>query len=236
MGLFFRSGDLGRHYWALITSVFVHFALWHVAFNVYWLWVLGSQLRTGNWLASIPRLFCPVCHNQFVIATCRLRRHGYRSLWRGLCNIRLHVACSAPFSPVRESFGSANGQSVCRMARRLCCSHVFRNLGSRECRSHFRPVVWCRDGELFFCWLQATPDGHGDQCVNCQCDCSTLLLPVVRDVAKQQGLSCSFGSAYNEAIALYTRIIRADPDNAQGIRQSRRHLSSLRQFRTSAGG
>ncbi len=32
-------------YWALFTSVFVHLALWHVAFNVYWLWVLGSRLE-----------------------------------------------------------------------------------------------------------------------------------------------------------------------------------------------
>ena len=32
-------------YWALVTSAFVHFALWHVAFNVYWLWVLGSRLE-----------------------------------------------------------------------------------------------------------------------------------------------------------------------------------------------
>jgi len=31
--------------WALITSTFVHFALWHVAFNVYWLWVLGSRME-----------------------------------------------------------------------------------------------------------------------------------------------------------------------------------------------
>ena len=32
-------------YWALLTSVFVHYALWHLAFNVYWLWVLGSQVE-----------------------------------------------------------------------------------------------------------------------------------------------------------------------------------------------
>jgi membrane associated rhomboid family serine protease len=32
-------------YWALITSVFVHRALWHCAFNVYWLWVLGGTLE-----------------------------------------------------------------------------------------------------------------------------------------------------------------------------------------------
>lgn len=32
-------------YWALVTSAFVHFALWHVAFNVYWLWALGSRLE-----------------------------------------------------------------------------------------------------------------------------------------------------------------------------------------------
>ena len=32
-------------YWAPISSVFVHFALWHLAFNVYWLWVFGSRLE-----------------------------------------------------------------------------------------------------------------------------------------------------------------------------------------------
>ncbi len=32
-------------YWALITSTFVHFEIWHVAFNVYWLWRLGSCLE-----------------------------------------------------------------------------------------------------------------------------------------------------------------------------------------------
>ncbi len=32
-------------YWGLITSAFVHFALWHLAFNVYWLWVLGSRME-----------------------------------------------------------------------------------------------------------------------------------------------------------------------------------------------
>jgi rhomboid protease GluP len=32
-------------YWGLFTSVFVHFAIWHLAFNVYWLWALGSVLE-----------------------------------------------------------------------------------------------------------------------------------------------------------------------------------------------
>ena len=32
-------------YWALISSVFVHLALWHVAFNVYWLFLLGGCLE-----------------------------------------------------------------------------------------------------------------------------------------------------------------------------------------------
>ena len=41
-------------YWALVTSAFVHFALWHVAFNVYWLWVLGSRLERA--IGSLPYL------------------------------------------------------------------------------------------------------------------------------------------------------------------------------------
>jgi GlpG protein len=32
-------------YWALITSAFVHLEIWHLALNVYWLWVLGSRLE-----------------------------------------------------------------------------------------------------------------------------------------------------------------------------------------------
>lgn len=31
--------------WSLITSTFVHFELWHVAFNVYWLWMLGRRME-----------------------------------------------------------------------------------------------------------------------------------------------------------------------------------------------
>jgi rhomboid protease GluP len=33
------------HYWALITSAFVHFAIWHCAFNIYWWWTLGSVVE-----------------------------------------------------------------------------------------------------------------------------------------------------------------------------------------------
>src|SRR5262249_840320 len=32
-------------YWALMNSVFVHVGWWHVAFNVYWLWILGGLLE-----------------------------------------------------------------------------------------------------------------------------------------------------------------------------------------------
>jgi GlpG protein len=32
-------------YWSLLSSVFVHLALWHVAFNAYWLWILGNRLE-----------------------------------------------------------------------------------------------------------------------------------------------------------------------------------------------
>lgn len=34
-------------WWGLLTSCFVHDALWHLAFNVYWLWVLGSRIEAA---------------------------------------------------------------------------------------------------------------------------------------------------------------------------------------------
>jgi rhomboid protease GluP len=45
-----RSGN----YWGLITSVFTHVQLWHLFFNVYWLWILGGLLEPAigrlNWI------------------------------------------------------------------------------------------------------------------------------------------------------------------------------------------
>ena len=45
-----RSGN----YWGLITSVFTHVQLWHLFFNVYWLWILGGLLESTigrlNWI------------------------------------------------------------------------------------------------------------------------------------------------------------------------------------------
>lgn len=32
-------------YWALVTSPFTHFDLWHIAFNAYWLWTLGRRVE-----------------------------------------------------------------------------------------------------------------------------------------------------------------------------------------------
>jgi GlpG protein len=34
-------------YWGLLPGVFVHLAVWHLAFNMYWLWVLGSRLESA---------------------------------------------------------------------------------------------------------------------------------------------------------------------------------------------
>lgn len=41
-------------WWGLISSAFVHFEIWHVAFNVCWLWALGSRLERA--IGSFPYL------------------------------------------------------------------------------------------------------------------------------------------------------------------------------------
>lgn len=35
------SGD----YWGLITSNFLHVQIWHIAFNLYWLWIFGKKIE-----------------------------------------------------------------------------------------------------------------------------------------------------------------------------------------------
>lgn len=44
-GYFPDSAIWGGQPWALITSVFVHLEIWHIAFNLYWLWILGVILE-----------------------------------------------------------------------------------------------------------------------------------------------------------------------------------------------
>ena len=37
--------------WALLTSAFVHFEIWHIFFNLYWCWLLGGNIERdiGSW-------------------------------------------------------------------------------------------------------------------------------------------------------------------------------------------
>jgi membrane associated rhomboid family serine protease len=48
----------GGAYWSLISSAFVHLALWHLAFNIYWLWVLGG---------AVERVIGPLSYLAFVL-------------------------------------------------------------------------------------------------------------------------------------------------------------------------
>lgn len=50
-GVYAAPVILERAWWALLTSCFVHVAGWHLAFNVYWLWALGSRIEIsiGTW-------------------------------------------------------------------------------------------------------------------------------------------------------------------------------------------
>lgn len=44
-GVFAMPELLEHAAWGLLTSCFVHEAFWHLALNVYWLWVLGSRVE-----------------------------------------------------------------------------------------------------------------------------------------------------------------------------------------------
>jgi GlpG protein len=45
LGVVPKERILAGAYWALLTSNFVHVDLWHVVFNVYWMWVLGGVVE-----------------------------------------------------------------------------------------------------------------------------------------------------------------------------------------------
>lgn len=60
-------------YWALISSAFVHVAIWHLAFNMYWLWVLGSRLERA--IGSL-RFFGFLLFSAFVSSSFQLAVSG----------------------------------------------------------------------------------------------------------------------------------------------------------------
>jgi GlpG protein len=57
-------------YWALVTSAFVHFEIWHIAFNVYWLAVLGSrvELAFGSLCFLVFVVFAAAVSSTFQLA------------------------------------------------------------------------------------------------------------------------------------------------------------------------
>ncbi len=40
-------GHMGAQYWRLLTPVFLHFGLLHIAFNLLWFWELGSRVEAA---------------------------------------------------------------------------------------------------------------------------------------------------------------------------------------------
>ena len=57
---------------ALITSVFVHVAIWHFGFNMYWLWILGRRLEEalGWWRYAMFFLLAAIISSfaQFLVS------------------------------------------------------------------------------------------------------------------------------------------------------------------------
>lgn len=60
-------------WWALVTSALVHFEMWHLVFNVYWLWVLG--IRCERAIGSLPMLAFFVA-SAFVSSSAQLATSG----------------------------------------------------------------------------------------------------------------------------------------------------------------
>ena len=50
-------------YWGLVTTVFVHLAVWHLAFNVYWLLLFGKVLESAigpaRWVPATAAILRP---------------------------------------------------------------------------------------------------------------------------------------------------------------------------------
>lgn len=49
----------GGAFWGLISTAFVHFQLWHLAFNLYWLWRLGRPVE--RWAGSVKWIVFVLC-------------------------------------------------------------------------------------------------------------------------------------------------------------------------------
>lgn len=83
MGYLAAAPDL-QQWWRLITPIFIHFGLMHLAFNALWYWELGRriEIRSGSlWLLGLTLLFALVSNTaQWMVS-------GSTALFGGLSGV-----------------------------------------------------------------------------------------------------------------------------------------------------
>ena len=131
--------------WGLVTSVFVHLAIWHLAFNLYWLWILGRILETTigstRWLAFFVA-------SAIVSSAAQLAVSGATGI--GLSGVIYAVfgfmwVGQRAYPGFARSPAPADRSALPGLARALHRSHGPRHLERRERGAHRRTSVRPRD-------------------------------------------------------------------------------------------
>ena len=134
----------GGAYWGFISSAFVHIELWHLAFNLYWLYVLGSRLEraigSGLWLA----IFYWSRNREFRFRICLFRLHWHRRFWRRLRHVRISLDHARTFSDIQGRVNRAHHRFVLSLAGRLLDYDLGQNGERWKRSSRCWPAIWNR--------------------------------------------------------------------------------------------
>ena len=218
-------------YWVLASSALVHQAIWHLAFNLYWLGVLGTRLEHAiGPLPYLALLVAAAVVSALLVAAAVVSSGwqlaasgatGIGDVRRRLCDLRVHAGLSRPLPGLSRSAFAPNSQVVRRVAGRLHDRDLGERLAGRQRGPFLRNALrhGSRRGPRPEIPAKTSRAGAGDP--GCRFAAARLLVSLVDNVAGISGQPSLQGRRPRASDLILRRGDCERPEGNVGVLQSR---------------
>lgn len=200
-------------YWSLVTSAFVHIESWHLLFNLYWLWTLGRYLEhaIGSWRYLVFYILAAAVGSSYQLAFSGQTGIGASGVVYGIFGF-MWVARSH----YTYFYDVVNQQTVQLMNVWLVVCIVATNLDLLHIANaaHVSGLLFgVVTGAAFYdqAWLVKARAGMALLIVGAAVP--LFWAPWSVSWLGMKAYDAHEAKRYDEALDLYTRLLRLDPDN-----------------------